>query len=59
MNENAVLTIKEAAAYLNVKTSWLYAHSRELPAIKVGHGLRFRRADLDAWLTSQMVGVRP
>ena len=54
-----LLTVSEAATYLNVRKTWLYAHSRELPAIKLGAGLRFRKTDLDAYVTSQTVGARP
>lgn len=56
MNDS-LMNVEEAAAYLKVKKSWLYAHARELPVIKLGHGLRFRRSDLDAWLNDQRVGA--
>lgn len=58
MQEVSLLNVAEAAIYLNVKKSWLYAHARELPAIKLGHGLRFRVTDLNAYLTTQTVGHR-
>ena len=59
MNDKHLLTVAETADYLAVKIAWVYAHSRELPAIKLGAGLRFRVADLDVYITSQTVGARP
>ena len=57
MEYSPLMTVEQAAEYLACKVSWVYAHSRELPTIKVGHGLRFRKSDLDAWLATQRVGV--
>ncbi|MWK34593.1 helix-turn-helix domain-containing protein [Actinomadura sp. J1-007] len=47
------MDVPAVAAYLNVKTSWVYDHRRELPFFKVGNQLRARRTDLDQWLTGQ------
>lgn len=48
----AVLDAHEAAAYLAVKLGTLYTlvRSGELPHTRVGHNLRFRLVDLDAYL---------
>lgn len=56
MHDQRLLTITEAADYLAVKKSWLYAHP-EVPRLKLGHGLRFKKADLEEWLTGQRVGA--
>lgn len=56
MSDQRLLTIKEAATYLNVKVSWLYVHT-EVPRLKLGHGLRFQLGALDVWLSEQRVGV--
>lgn len=50
---NKLLTVEGLAIYLGVKKSWVYAHVRELPAVRLGNLLRFRRADVDRWLDEQ------
>jgi excisionase family DNA binding protein len=49
-----LMSVKELAAYLNVKESWVYAQIREarrsgFPVIKVGKYRRFRRKDVMDW----------
>jgi excisionase family DNA binding protein len=46
-----LLTVQDAARFLNVTVSWVYEHSREdaedrLPFFKLGKYVRFNRADL-------------
>ena len=43
---------KEVAAYLNVKESTIrnWVHIRYVPHIKFRGAVRFRKADIDAWL---------
>lgn len=57
----ALLTDKEAAAYLNLSTStlavWRCTKRQDLPFIKLGRAVRYRQADLDKWLESQTVGA--
>lgn len=57
----ALLTDKEAAAYLNLSAStlavWRCTKRQELPFIKLGRAVRYRQADLDKWLESQTVGA--
>ncbi len=51
----ALLTIDRLAAELDVKTSWLYTHAGRAdgpPVVKMGKYLRFRRADVEAWLAA-------
>jgi excisionase family DNA binding protein len=52
---NDVLTIREVADYLKVNEKTVYglAQKRRIPAFKVGGRWRFRRADLDAWISAQ------
>ncbi len=51
-----VLTIKEVATMLKVgeKTAYTLAQSRELPGFKVGGQWRFRRSDIQAWISAQV-----
>jgi excisionase family DNA binding protein len=46
-----ILTLKELAAYLKVNPRTVYRllAERRLPAFRVGHAWRFRRAEVDAW----------
>jgi excisionase family DNA binding protein len=50
----------EAAAYLGIAFStlstWRCTKRYPLPYIKVGRSVRYRRADLDAFLASRTVG---
>lgn len=60
MTISALLTRKEAAAYLNIPKSVLDADvSRKrlnLPEIRCGRYIRYRLADLEAWLNSHCAG---
>jgi excisionase family DNA binding protein len=49
--ENDVLTRKQAAKILQCCLTTL--DRLDLPRIKVRRGVRFRRADLEAWLAKQ------
>ena len=50
-----VMTLKQAADYLQITTSALYRMAREMrvPASKVGNRWRFQRQVLDQWLRDQ------
>jgi excisionase family DNA binding protein len=51
-NTDSLWTVKEVAAYLRVSTSMVYqrANTGELPHLKVGALLRFRRSEIDEYL---------
>ena len=48
-----VMTVEQAAQYLQVHIETLRRKARfgEIPAAKVGRSWRFRKIDLDDWLT--------
>ena len=53
-----LLTVVEAARFLNVTVSWVYEHARDraderLPVVKLGKYLRFDRRDLRAYIDSK------
>lgn len=48
----ALMTTEQAAAYLAVKPSWLRDHP-EVPRVKLGRLVRYRVADLEAWIDAQ------
>ena len=51
-----ILTIDEVAAYLKAgkRTVYRLAASGKIPAFKLGGTWRFRRAELDRWIASQI-----
>ncbi len=58
--ENSLLSVKQAATYLGLKESNLYSkvERQEIPHYRVGRLIRFKRDDLDTWLTAQKVDCR-
>lgn len=60
MSEDHLLTPEEAAAFLQVKRSTIYAwvHQGFIPHVKLGGRLRFRRSALEDWLKEQEVNGR-
>jgi excisionase family DNA binding protein len=61
METKKLLTRKEAAEYLGVKPQtlavWHCAGRYKLPVVKVGRAVRYRLADLEAWLAARTVGA--
>ncbi len=58
MNQNEIgcwITLKEAAAHLNVSTSYLYqkGDSVGIPRYKIGNKFRYKLSELDSWVMSQ------
>jgi excisionase family DNA binding protein len=56
-----ILTIREVAHYLKVTERTLYnlVQERKLPAFKVGNSWRFRREDLEKWISKQSRVTEP
>jgi len=58
VNDDALLTVQEAARFLKVPVSWIYEHVRpdahdRLPAMKLGKYLRFDARDLRAYVDAR------
>lgn len=53
-NSDRLFTVDEAAAYLRFARQTLYnmVNRDEIPFLKAGRNLRFRKSDLDKWLVS-------
>jgi len=53
-----VMTVSEVAEYLRVNPQTVYrkAKSGQLPAVRIGRAIRFRRVELDAWLAARTDG---
>ncbi len=50
-----LLTVTEVASLLRVPASWIYARTAdggagEIPHLKLGRHLRFRRAEVENWI---------
>lgn len=49
-----LLSVKQAAEYLNMSAKWVYRNYKSLPHVPIGGGekprIKFRRCDLDAWV---------
>ena len=56
-----LLTRTEAAEYLGVRAqtlaTWHVTGRYHLPVVKVGRSVRYRLADLEAWLASRTIGA--
>ena len=52
------ITLKEAAAHLNVSRSWLYQKGQAagVPRARLGTKYRYKASDLDSWMNSQGQG---
>lgn len=50
--ETRLMTAEEVAAYLQVKTGWVYAESRagRIPHVRLGRYCRYRRSAILDWL---------
>lgn len=49
------MTLKEAAAHLNVSPSYMYqkGDSVGIPRYRIGHKFRYKLDEIDAWVKSQ------
>lgn len=49
---NDVMTVSEVAVYLRVNPQTVYrkAKAGEMPALRIGRAIRFRKSELDEWL---------
>ena len=57
---NEVLTVSEVAEYLRVNPQTVYrkAKAGELPVVRIGRAIRFRRAELEEWMKSEVASPR-
>lgn len=52
-----LLTTEQLAAFLHVDTGWIYKnhHDKQIPHIKIGKELRFKRSQIEKWLLNRSV----
>jgi excisionase family DNA binding protein len=48
--DSILLDADELAQLLRVPRSWVYSHLRELPVIRLGRYVRFRRSEVERFL---------
>ena len=55
--EKYLFDVKELAVYLGVPETWVYEHAKsgEIPCIKIGKYLRFKKYEIDKWLESNTI----
>ena len=56
-----LMTVSEVAEYLRVNPQTVYrkAKAGELPAVRIGRAIRFRKVELESWLNKAAgVGLR-
>jgi excisionase family DNA binding protein len=58
--EEKFFTIEELAKYVNIPKSTIYklSQKKEIPSIKIGKQLRFRKSSLDAWVSEKESGLK-
>lgn len=60
--EDALLSVKGLAGYLQMSEKWVYERVQynEIPYTKIGSRVRFKKSDIDAWLdTLKTPAVNP
>lgn len=51
--DDPLLTVEDVCSLLQVASTFVYRHAREMGVLKVGSHLRFRRGDVVAWLETR------
>lgn len=51
--DGCLLTADEVAAILRVPRSWVYSHLSELPVIRLGRYVRFKRSEVERFLENR------
>ena len=55
MPDDDIMTVKELADYLKIaeKTAYRFASEGKVPGFKVGSAWRFRKSEIDRWISEQ------
>ena len=48
--DSVLLDAEDVAQILRVPRSWVYSHLKELPVIRLGRYVRFRRSEIERFL---------
>jgi excisionase family DNA binding protein len=52
-DDQILLTVDELAEILRVPRSWIYSHQDQLPTVRLGRYVRFRRSEIESFLDQQ------
>jgi excisionase family DNA binding protein len=52
-DDQILLTVDELAEILRVPKSWIYSHQDQLPTVRLGRYVRFKRSAIDSFLDQQ------
>ena len=60
MPNDDIMTVKELADYLKIaeKTAYRFASEGKVPGFKVGSAWRFRKKEIDSWISNQEKGTQ-
>ena len=55
MSDDEIMTVKELAVFLKIaeKTAYRFASEGKVPGFKVGSAWRFRKSEINRWITEQ------
>jgi excisionase family DNA binding protein len=51
--DQILLTVEELAEILRVPKSWIYSHQDQLPTVRLGRYVRFKRSEIESFLEQQ------
>jgi excisionase family DNA binding protein len=54
--DQILLTVEELAEILRVPKSWIYSHQDQLPTVRLGRYVRFKRSEIESFLDQQKAG---
>ena len=54
---DGLMGVDELAKHLGVSKDWIYQRTakNEIPFVKIGHLIKFRRSDIDRWISAQVI----
>jgi excisionase family DNA binding protein len=52
-DDQILLTVEELAEILRVPKSWIYSHQDQLPTVRLGRYVRFKRSEIESFLDQQ------
>jgi excisionase family DNA binding protein len=58
---DTIFDVKGLANYLKVDASWIYnqAHLKTIPYFKIGKYIRFRKSDIEKWISGESIKPIP
>ena len=52
-DDQILITVDELAEILRVPKSWIYSHQDQLPTVRLGRYVRFKRSEIESFLDQQ------